>query len=121
MKTLRVLLGTLLVASPAPALAADVTGDWRVTISIADETITGMGSLKQTGDKVTGWIGPDEDNQIPIDGVVEGNSLTITTHPQPGRTVAFDKCHLTVNGDKMAGTIEPTKGTIEFVRAVKNR
>jgi hypothetical protein len=121
MKTLRVLLGTLLVASAAPALAADVTGDWRVTISTADETITGMGSLKQTGDKVTGWVGPDEHNQIPIDGVVDGNSLTITTHPQPGRTVAFDKCHLTVNGDRMAGTIEPTKGTIEFVRAVKNR
>ena len=87
-----------------------------LTISIADEMITGKASLKQTGDKVTGWVGPDEDNPITIDGVVEGNSVTITTHPRPGRTVAFDKCHLTVNDDKMTGTIEPTKGTIEFVR-----
>jgi len=31
--------------------------------------------------------------------------------------VAFDKCDLTVNGDKMVGTIDPDKGKIEFVKS----
>jgi hypothetical protein len=100
--------------------AADVTGRWKVTISLGDETITGMASLKQTGDQVTGSIGPDEHNQHPLDGVVKGKVLTLTTHPRPGRTVAFDKCYLTAEGEKMTGTTErkgsSDKGTIEFVR-----
>ena len=117
MKTLRVLLGTLLLATSAnPVLGADVAGDWRVTISTADEKITGVASLQQSGEKVTGWIGPDEANKIQVTGVLKDNALTLKTHPQPGRTVAFDTCELTVDGDKMTGTIEPTKGTIEFVR-----
>ncbi len=79
-----------------------------------------MAVLKQTGDKVEGSIGPDERNQHPLDGVVKGNLITLTTHPRPGRTVAFDKCDLTVDGDKMTGTTERNgstdKGKIEFVR-----
>ncbi len=109
-----------MAASAVPALAADVTGTWKVTISIGDETMTGMAVLKQTGDKVEGSIGPDERNQHPLDGVVKGNLITLTTHPRPGRTVAFDKCDLTVDGDKMTGTTERSgstdKGKIEFVR-----
>jgi len=52
---------------------------------------------------------------------VKGNVLTLTTHPRPGRTVAFDKCYLTVDGEKMTGTTERNgssdKGTIEFVKS----
>jgi hypothetical protein len=122
MMTRRVLLNLLLFVSAAANVgAADVTGRWKVTISISDETITGMASLKQTGDKVTGWVGHDEHNQHPIDGVVKGNLVTLTTHPRPGRTVAFDKCYLTVDGEKMTGTTERNgsnvKGTIEFVKS----
>jgi hypothetical protein len=117
----RVFLCLLLFASAAAnAGAADVTGRWKVTISLGDETITGVALLKQTGDKVTGSIGPDERNQHPLDGVVNGNLVTLTTHPRPGRTVAFDKCYLTVDGEKMTGTTErkesSDKGTIELVR-----
>ena len=84
------------------------------------ETITGVALLKQTGDEVTGSIGADERNQHPLDGVVKRNRITLTTHPRPGRTVAFDKCDLNVDGEKMRGTTErkgsSDKGTIEFVR-----
>jgi hypothetical protein len=112
------LLGLLLLASlVAPARAADVTGRWVVTISTSDGTITGKSSLKQTGDTVTGWVGPNENDPIPITGILKGDKLTIKTSPQPGRTAAFDKCDLTVNGDKMAGTIDADKGKIEFVRS----
>jgi hypothetical protein len=104
----------LLALLVAPARAADVTGSWGVTISTSDGTISGKAALKQTGDTVTGWVGPSENDPIPITGVVKGDKLTIKTHPQPGRTVAFDKCDLTVNGDKMVGTIDTDKGKIEF-------
>ena len=106
----------LLASLVAPARAADVTGSWRVTISTSDGTITGKASLKQKGDTVTGWVGPSEDDPIPVNGTLSGNKLTIRTSPQPGRTVAFDKCDLTVTGEKMVGTIDTDKGKIEFVK-----
>jgi hypothetical protein len=116
----RGLLGALLVVLlVAPARAADVTGDWNVTISTTDGTITGKASLKQSGEAVTGWVGPGEDDPIPVNGTLRGNKLTIKTSPQPGRTVAFDKCDLIVSDDKMAGTIDTNKGKIEFVRTAR--
>ncbi|SRR6266700_942868 len=101
----------------APARAADVTGNWQVTISTSEGRMTGKASLKQTGDTVTGWVGPGENDPIPVTGTVKGNKLTIKTHPQPGRNVAFDECRLTVNDDKMLGTIDTGKGKIEFLRS----
>ncbi len=51
---------------------------------------------------------------------MEGNRIVLTTHPRPGRTVAFDKCYLTLDGEKMTGTTEGgdlcEKETIELVR-----
>jgi hypothetical protein len=117
----RALLCLLLFASGAAnARAADVTGRWKVTISLGGATMTGVALLKQAGDEVTGSIGPDERNQHPLDGVVKGNRVTLTTHPRPGRTVAFDKCYLTVYREKMTGTTERKgsneNGRIEFSR-----
>jgi len=111
------LLGTLVLGSlVAPAMASDVTGKWRVTISTPEGQVSGKASLKQTGEKVTGWVGPSESDPIPVNGVLKGNKLTLKTFPQPGRTVAFDKCEVTVKGDRMTGTIDANKGTIEFTK-----
>ena len=112
-----VLLSMFLLASSAPVRAADVTGTWRVIISTSDGTISGMASLKQIGNVVTGWVGPNENDPITIDGILKKNKLTIKTSPRPGRTAAFNKCELTVNGDKMVGAIDTNKGTIEFVKS----
>lgn len=103
----------------AAIAAADVTGQWAVTITSADGKITGRASLTQTGDKVTGQIGPAEDATIPIEGVLTAQKLTLKTRPQRGRTAAFDTCELTVGDQKMVGSIrggDVGKGTIEFVR-----
>jgi hypothetical protein len=121
MKTRLTFLCLLLFASAAAnAAAGDLTGRWKVTISLGGETITGVALLKQTGDELTGSIGADERNQHPLDGVMKGNLVTLTTHPRPGRTVAFAKCSLTVDGEKMTGTTEGgdlrDKATIELVR-----
>jgi len=116
MQRLGLLITLLLAPSVIPARAADATGNWRVSITTSDGTITGRASLKQTGDTVTGWVGPAEGDPIPVAGSVKGNQVTLKTSPQPGRTVVFDKCDVTVNRDKMAGTIDTDKGKIEFVR-----
>jgi hypothetical protein len=109
-------LAMFLALSASLLWAAGVTGRWRVTISTHDGKITGVASLSENGGAVTGWVGPSESDPISISGVLKGNKLTIETHPQPGRTVAFAKCELTVNGDRMIGTIDTGQGTIEFVK-----
>jgi hypothetical protein len=58
---LRVLLVLMCCAwSAVPNSLADVTGRWRVTISSGDDALSGVASLEQSGEKVTGWIGPEE-------------------------------------------------------------
>jgi hypothetical protein len=109
----------LTLCASAASEAADVSGHWAVTITTADGQITGKASLKLTGDRVTGQIGPREDATIPIEGVLTADTLTLKTNPRPGRTAAFDSCDLTVADQKMTGTIhggDVGKGTIEFVR-----
>jgi len=107
-------------AQRSTAAKVDVTGKWEITISVADGTITGKGSLSQIGDVVTGWVGPTENDTIPITGMFQKDKLIIKTVPQPGRTVAFDKAELTVNVDSLSGAIESGshgKGTIKFMRS----
>jgi hypothetical protein len=49
-----------------PSAVADVAGRWSVNISGSDGAIGGVASLDQQGDKVTGWMGPKEDDTIPV-------------------------------------------------------
>jgi hypothetical protein len=121
MRTRCLLLGLLLMAPlAATTLAASVAGKWRVTISTAEGTIIGLASLKQTGDEVTGWVGPSENDPIPITGRFKKGKLVMKTSPQPGRTAAFDEVELSIDGDTMSGTFEDGshgKGTIKFARS----
>jgi hypothetical protein len=108
----------LLFAMPVPSgEKADITGSWNVKIvSTSDGEVHGLAAFTQTGDQVTGWLGPSESDPIPITIQVEGNRLTIRTHPQSGRNVVFARCDVTVDGDKMTGTIDSDRGTIAFTR-----
>jgi len=109
----------LMLCASAATEAADVAGHWAVTITTADGKMTGEATLKLTGDKVTGQIGPSGDATIPIEGVLTARTLTLKTNPRAGRTAAFEDCELTVGDEKMIGTIrggDAGKGTIEFVR-----
>jgi hypothetical protein len=101
------------------ATKVNVTGNWQVTISVAEGTIMGTGSLSQSGEVVTGWVGPSENDPIPITGKFKNGKLILKTLPQQGRTVAFDKVELKVDADTMYGVIENGshgKGTIKFMR-----
>ncbi len=92
MRIRRLLPGLCVMAPPAAAcLSADVAGRWDVRISTAGGTINGLASLEQAGDDVTGWVGPSESDPIPVTGTFIKGKLVMKTHPQPGRTVAFER------------------------------
>ncbi len=78
--------------------------------------VHGVAGFTQNGNHVTGWLGPSETDPIPITLDLRENKLTIWTHPQPGRNVVFARCDVTVDGEKMSGTIDTDKGTIAFSR-----
>jgi len=104
------------IGHAAPQQAIDVTGAWTVTITIASNQRPGLAILSQDGTAVTGMIGPAETDMMPATGTVTGNKLTLMTRPRTGRTAAFAQCDVTIEGDRMTGTLDTDKGTIEFVR-----
>jgi hypothetical protein len=99
--------------------AVDVTGRWEVSIFVDGGTITGLAILSQSGDRVAGSMGPNEENLHPLEGVVDGARIVLTMRPGPGVTTAFDTGLLTVDGDALKGTVEggrADQGVIELVR-----
>jgi len=99
-----------------PVQSVDVTGAWAVTITRPSGQVSGLAILSQDGGKITGMIGPAETDMMPAEGTVDGNKVTLLTRPRTGRTAAFAKCELTATADRMTGTIDTDKGTIELVR-----
>ena len=100
----------------APAQTVDVTGAWSVTITMPKGQVTGLAILSQDGQKITGMLGPAETDMFPVEGTVSGNTVTLVARPRTGRTTAFATCEVTVEGDRMTGTIDTDKGKIEFVK-----
>jgi len=130
MRTRQLLLSLCAMAPlAATAPAADVTGRWDILISTAEGPIRGLASLKQAGDEVTGWVGrpardgwvgPSENDPIPVSGTLKNGKLVMKTRPQPGRTVAFDEVELSIKGDTMSGVLEREphgRSTIKLVRS----
>ena len=121
LRTTRVLTVVLALGAVVQVLAAsrqdvDVTGAWAVTITKPSGSASGLAILSQDGGKVTGMIGPAETDMMPAEGTVEGNTLTLVPRPRTGRTAAFATCELTGTRDRLTGTIDGDKGTIEFIR-----
>ena len=104
------------VAQAAQAQTVDVTGAWDLTITTPDGSVSGLAVLSQDGPKVTGMLGPALTDMFPVEGTWDGDTLTILARPRTGRTTAFAKCELTGTRERMTGTIDTNKGTIEFVR-----
>lgn len=100
----------------APGQRVDVTGAWDVTIIMSGGSLSGLAVLSQDGPKVTGMLGPALTDMFPVEGTWDGDKLTILARPRTGRTTAFAKCELTGTRERMTGTIDTNKGTIEFVR-----
>jgi len=94
----------------------DVTAAWDVTIKMSGSSVSGLAVLSQDGPKVTGMLGPALTDMFPVEGTWDGDTLTILARPRTGRSTAFAQCELTGTRERMTGTIDTNKGTIEFVR-----
>jgi hypothetical protein len=115
------LVATLFSAEAMPAQEGqgpkvDVTGAWDVTITMSGGSLSGLAVLSQDGTKVTGMLGAALTDMFPVEGTWDGDKLTILARPRTGRTAAFAKCELTGTRERLIGTIDGDKGTIEFVR-----
>ena len=100
----------------APAQKVDVTGAWDVTITTPDGSVSGLAILSQDGSEITGMLGAAVTDMFPVEGTWDGDKLTILARPRKGRTTAFAKCELTGTRERMTGTIDTDKGTVEFIR-----
>jgi hypothetical protein len=116
----------LLVLSIAVhALAAEVTGNWRVTLTETrpDGTTraeSATASLKQSGGVVTGTLMPPNNQEMPIEGTIAENKVTLKIAGQSGRLTVLN---LTLDGDRMAGTAErgDNRAAVEFIRVLPAR
>jgi hypothetical protein len=111
-----ILLSAVVAQTQEAPQKVDVTGAWDVTITMSGGSVSGLAVLSQDGPKVTGMLGPALTDMFPVDGTWDGDKLTILARPRTGRTTAFTKCELTGTRERMTGTIDTNKGTIEFVR-----
>lgn len=116
-----ILLSAVVMQAEAQAQKVDVTGAWDVTIIMSGGSVSGLAVLSQDGPKVTGMLGPVLTDMFPVEGTWDGDKLTILARPRAGRTTAFAKCELTGTRERMTGTVDTNKGTIEFVRRKRER
>lgn len=106
MKRLVYVLSTLvcasLLAAPAMAQSADVTGDWDLTITSPQGAREAKASLKQDGEKLSG-VFKSQRGDLPITGSIKGKEIKISY------TVKFQDQDLSitltgnVDGDAMKG------------------
>jgi hypothetical protein len=89
-------------------VTVDVTGVWRGFAGRSGSAYSGGSvqlTLQQSGAKVTGNFRGAEGGDVPIDGVVNGDKLTLRS----SGTRPF-KADLRVNGDEMIGSGATTVG-----------
>ncbi len=103
---MRILLGALLLAGLAFTAAADttVTGKWSGSFNItgpdgATKEDTAYFVFEQKGSEITGTVGPNEDQQIPVTGKIEGDKITIVADRE-GQTIKLD---LVLAEDRITG------------------
>jgi len=104
---MRTLLCLLLVAALAGVAIADidVSGKWQGTFKVTDPSgetkeSTALMVLKQKGTDITGTVGPNEDEQFPIQkGKIDGNKIVLEAD-HDGNPIKFD---LVLAGDRITG------------------
>jgi hypothetical protein len=103
------------------ALATDVSGTWRGSVTVRNPDGTtrdfpAMMVLKQSGSNVTGWTGDSENDQNPIvKGTQVEDKLTLV-FVRAGFTLTMEA---TINKDRIVGTGSRNDGlrfTVQFSR-----
>jgi len=118
---------TLLLFAALALTAADINGKWTgsIDVKMPDGEMVNFPlhfEPAQNGDEVTGTIGREPEEKLPIqNGKMAGSKLTFeVTPPEGGYPVKFE---LTVDGAKMEGTLKgdtdsgPVSGTATLTKA----
>ena len=121
-------LSCLLVLAAFAGLAiadTNVTGKWSGSFNITASNgemkeSTALLVLKQSGTDITGTVGPNEEEQFPIQkGKIEGDKITLEADHE-GQTIKFD---LVLAADRITGEAnmshegETSKAKLDVTRA----
>ncbi len=107
------LVFALLLASLS-AFAADVAGSWAVTVDSPNGPLEVTLTLKQDGDKLTGTV-VSQMGEAPITGTIKDNTITFTMSMDAGGQNMVIVYKATVDGAKMAGSLDfAGQGEIKF-------
>ena len=109
-----------LLMTVLPLGAADLSGRWSGTVSVPDQTLQVLLTLKIDGASVQGSFGPTEDQQSPIEsGRLEGTKVTFQVTGPGGGILHFE---LKVEEDTLKGALTRTMrgqtehGTVDLKR-----
>jgi len=78
MRSLALLSIVALLVVAAPAEAADVSGEWTITVNSSQGPIPATLRLKVEGEKLTGAIVGGEGGEMPLEGTVKDNEITFS-------------------------------------------
>lgn len=127
MKTLLLSLFALAALAGLAMADTNVTGNWSGSFNITNPSgeskdATAFLMLKQTGADITGTVGPNEDEQFPIQkGKIEGDKITLVAE-HDGHTIQLD---LVLSADRITGEANMSgdegkiKAKLDLKRVVK--
>jgi len=92
-------IGVLILLLTAARLsAADLSGEWQLTVTLLNDVIYARAMLKADGEKLSGTF-----NEIALEGTIKSDDLTFTATRQNGRRLATFKGK--ADGDALKGTV----------------
>jgi hypothetical protein len=108
-------VGALWVATAA---AADVSGKWSGSFKMMRpdgeaRDGTALLVLKQTGNEITGTVGPNEGEQHPAKGKIDGDKITLESN-DGGVVIKLD---LVLTGERIAGDVNATREDGQTMKA----
>ena len=113
----------LAVLACAAVADVDVTGKWSGSFNMTgpdgDKEGTAVLILKQSGTEISGTVGPNEDEQFPIQkGKIEGDKITLEADHE-GHTLKIDlvlaadritgEAHMSAEGQTLSGKIDVSR------------
>lgn len=78
MRTFALLSIAALLFVAAPAQAADVSGEWSITVNSSQGPIPAVLRLKVEGEKLTGVIAGGDGGEMPLEGTVKDNEISFS-------------------------------------------
>lgn len=78
MRSLALLSIAALFAIGVPAQAADVSGEWSITVNSSQGPIPAVLRLTVEGEKLTGVIAGGDGGEMPLEGTVKDNEVTFS-------------------------------------------